>query len=300
MKKILSAVAGIFLCGMILIGGRAAAEPVDAMTLFQETLMQTAGQRNFILHQDIFFVVPSAVGELDFIAGVERGKLGVAGECGFWMTSANGEYTEMEVPFYIGQSKDNLTLYYQTDKKWKKMTMPLTSADMAQILSAANAQDPLQQIEFVKEVSLLSDGESQRTFLVRLDGNKIADTLAQINPKANNDALKNNPFVQYIDRGIRNADCWYTWTVNKNTWQTVTLSANLSGLVQSIAKEMLNDPNSPSPAPLRELLETVAFYSEFKAYTTYLNPEAKSRLEIPKKALKAKEVESFTDDKKKK
>ena len=302
MSKIFRAVAGIFLCGLILIGGRAAAEPVDAMEIFRETVYETSKRDDRIFHQDIFFVLPSAVGELDFLGGVDGTKFTVAGDFGFWMTLDNGENTEKEVPFYLTQDGNNMTFYFQTDKKWKKMTAPTAAAKITDAFATPTMQEMEDQIQMIKEVAILSDTDNQRTLLLKLDGNKIAEKiLSDIKIDANdpNAAMQQKVF-NYIDTGIRNSDCWCTWTVNKNTWQTVTLSANLSGMIQSIAKEVLNDTTTPLPLQIRDMIETVAFYSELRLYTTYLNPEAKSRLEIPKKVLKAKEVESFTDDKKKK
>ena len=302
MSKIFRAVAGIFLCGLILIGGRAAAEPVDAMEIFRETVYETSKRDDRIFHQDIFFVLPSAVGELDFLGGVDGTKFTVAGDFGFWMTLDNGENTEKEVPFYLTQDGNNMTFYFQTDKKWKKMTAPTAAAKITDAFATPTMQEMEDQIQMIKEVAILSDTDNQRTLLLKLDGNKIAEKILsdiKIDVNDPNAAMQQKVF-NYIDTGIRNSDCWCTWTVNKNTWQTVTLSANLSGMIQSIAKEVLNDTTTPLPLQIRDMIETVAFYSELRLYTTYLSPEAKSRLEIPKKVLKAKEVESFTDDKKKK
>ena len=302
MSKIFRAVAGIFLCGLILIGGRAAAEPVDAMEIFRETVYETSKRDDRIFHQDIFFVLPSAVGELDFLGGVDGTKFTVAGDFGFWMTLDNGENTEKEVPFYLTQDGNNMTFYFQTDKKWKKMTAPTAAAKITDAFATPTMQEMEDQIQMIKEVAILSDTDNQRTLLLKLDGNKIAEKILsdiKIDVNDPNAAMQQKVF-NYIDTGIRNSDCWCTWTVNKNTWQTVTLSANLSGMIQSIAKEVLNDTTTPLPLQIRDMIETVAFYSELRLYTTYLSPEAKNRLEIPKKVLKAKEVESFTDDKKKK
>ena len=295
MNKIFRAVAGIFLCGMIMIGGRASAEPVDAMEIFRETVYETSRFDTRIFHQDIFFVLPSAVGELDFLGGVDGTKFTVAGDFGFWMTSDSGETTEKEVPFYLTQDGDNMTFYFQSDKKWKKMTAPTAAAKITDAFATPTLQEMEDQIQMVKEVAILSDTDSQRTLLLKLDGNIIAEKiLADTKVDANEpNAAMQQKFLNYVETGIRNSDCWCTWTVNKNTWQTVTLSANLSGMIQSIAQEVLNDTTNPLPAPIRDMIETVAFYSELRLYTTYLNPEAKSRLEIPKKVLKAKEVKDF-------
>ena len=300
MNKIFKAVAGIFLCGMLLVGGRASAE--SDMDIFIETLGNTAQTGDRIFNQDIFFIVPSMFSEVDLIGGIENGKIRLAGNFGLWMTDNNGVSTSHEIPFYLVQTSDAVTLYAETDKKWKKATMKVPADKISQIFVADTYADLEQQINRVKEVTVLRESDNQRTLLVKLDGNKIADEfLNEVRAEMQKDPMASKIFG-YIETGIRNADVWYTWTVNKNTWQTVTLSANLSGLIQSIAQTALNDPEQPIPAPFIEMLEPFAYYSEFRIYTTYLSDEAKSRLEIPKKVLKAKEVESFSDtgDKKKK
>ncbi len=303
MSKIFDAarifVAGIFLFG-ILIGGNAKAAELDAMQIFRETVMETAKKDDRVFHQDIFFVVPSAVSELDFFASTAGDKLNVAGEFGFWLTAPDGSPVENEVPFYIAQGADNVTLYFQTDKKWKKMTTPLKASQLTDIFNV-NAQAVEEQIALVKEVQILRETDSQRMFLVKIDGKKLAEKIKAVldtnaeNPTDPQISAIKNQIVGYIDTGFQNADIWYTWSVDKMNWRTVTVSANLSNLIQSVAQAVLNDTSAPIPAPFNEMLETLAYFSEFKAYTTYLNDEARSRLEIPKKVLKAKEVESFTD-----
>ncbi len=66
---------------------------------------------------------------------------------------------------------------------------------------------------------------------------------------------------------------------------------NFSGIVQELARAALNDPNQVWPDEISNLLETIAYYSEIRAYTTYpADPAAKKRFEIPKNVLKAKSV----------
>ena len=303
MSKIFNAarifVAGIFLCGMILIGGRASA--ASGMDIFIETLGKTAQSNDRVFNQDVFFVVPSMFSELDLIGGIENGKIRLAGSFGLWMTDNDGVSTAHEVPFYVVQTNDAVTIYFEDDKKWKKSTLEVPADKIYQIFAADTYADFERQVNRVKEVVVLRESDSQRTLLVKLDGNKIADEflLPEIKAEMQKEPVASKMFG-YIETGIRNADVWYTWTVNKNTWQTVNVCANLSGLVQSIAQTALNDPEQPIPAPFIEMLEPFAYYSELKIYTTYLSDEAKSRLELPKNVLKAKEVKSPREDSKKK
>jgi len=41
------------------------------------------------------------------------------------------------------------------------------------------------------------------------------------------------------------------------------------------------------------LLESMAYYSELKLYLTYLNPDAKSFIQIPDEAKKAKPIDNI-------
>ena len=69
---------------------------------------------------------------------------------------------------------------------------------------------------------------------------------------------------------------------------------NFSGLIQELARAALDDPNQHWPDEVSQLLETVAFYSEIRAYTIYPKiPGAKERFVIPKNVLKAKSVDDL-------
>lgn len=287
--------AGIFLCGIIFIGGKVSAADAEALEVFRETLYETAKVDNRVFRQEVYFVMPSAASELEFFGGIDKDKFSMAGEFSFWMTADNGDTSEFNVPFYLAQQGDEMTLYFQTDKKWKKMTAPVSAAQFADAIATPTPDELEKQIDAVKGVTVLSENDNTRTLLVTLDSNKIADDLKILSDTdANTANPMANTFASYLDTGLRNANIWYTWTVNKNTWQTVTLSANFSSILQSIAQTALNDNGQQIPEPFRELLENIAFYSELRAYTTYLNDDARARLVIPKKVLKAKEVDSFS------
>ena len=298
----------IFLCGIIFIGGKASAAEIDveAMQIFRETLTQTNKTDTRVFHQDIYFVLPKFTSKLEFLGSTEKDSLNMTGRFGYWMVNSDGKDEKNIYPFYIAQDKKNMTLYFQDDKKWKKMTSPTSAATMVDMFATPNAQELEELITFVKDVTVLQESEKSRTLLVKIDGGKIFDEIKAemdkdpaIQKQKNDETL--NTIASYIEAAFRNSDIWYTWTVDKVNWQTTTMSFNLSSLIQTMAYSALNDSSNPlnSIDEFREILESVAFYSDFKGYTTFLNSEAKSRLEIPKKVLKAKEVENFSDDDKK-
>ena len=324
MKKFLDTlknfVALFILCGIIFIGGNVSAEEVDeeaaipatmtdnaeAMQIFRETILQTSKFDNRVFHQDIYFVVPRFTGELEFLGATERDSLKLAGSLESWAVDDDGNDNHTEIPFYLVQDSKNLTLYFQDDKKWKKMTSPNAVASFVDMFATPNEQELEKMISFVKDVNILHETDKYRTLLVKLDGEKIFEDMKtelakdpevqqqMADENANSFIVKS--LVNCIETGFRNADIWYTWTVNKDTWQTDTMSFNLSNLIQSIASAALNDPTVKSMPEIGEILEPFAFYSEFKGYTSFLNANAKAKLEIPKKVLKAKEVESFSEE----
>ena len=298
-------VTGIFLCGMLLIGNKASAAEnnFEAMQIFRETVAQTSKLDTRPFHQDIYFVMPQITGNLEFLGATEKDSLKMAGRFGFWTIDDDGNPNEFEIPFYLTQDNKNMTLYFKQDKKWQKMTSPVSAATIVDMVATPTAQELDKMIEFVKDVTVLKDNDTQRILLVKIDGAKIFEDIKtellkdpEIQAQQNDETVKT--IASYFENGFKNADFWYTWTVDKTNWQTVTMSFNISGLLQSVAGAALSDTSSPltSFEPVRQILETIAFYSEFKGYTTFLNPAAKSRLEIPKNVLKAKEVEIFTDD----
>ena len=303
-------VTGIFLCGILLIGGKASAEVnQEAMEMFRETLAQTSKQDDRIFHQDILFIMPKLTGELEFLGATENDTFKLRGLFNLWTSDEDGNFNNVEKPFYITQDKDNMVVYFQEDKKWKKITTPTTAANAANTVMTPDEQELQMMTEFVKDVTILQDNDKQRTLLIKVDGEKLANAISTFSDQLKDDVETNNNNTENpisnalykeikdcVNTGFKNADIWFTWTVDKVKWQTTTASFNLSGLPQSIATAALNNPTISNLGVFNEILETVAFYSEFKGYTTFLNPKAKSQMEIPKNALKAKEVKVFEDD----
>ena len=314
MKKIFNAakifVTGIFLAGILFIGGKVSAAEVnqEAMQIFLETVEQTSKFDDRVFRHDIHFFVPQATAELGIYGTTEKDSLLVRGLFEFWMVDKDANYESVERPFYITQDKNNMVIYAQNDKKkWEKMTAPTSAANMVDMFATPDATQLAKMTEFVKDVTVLQDNDNSRTLLVKIDGAKILEEIkAEMAKDPEVQKQKDDEFSKmilgYFEDGFKNSDLWYMWTVDKTKWQTTTMNFNLSSLLQNIATSALNDTSNAfvSMEPIREILETVAYYSEFKVYTTFLNPAAKEKLQLPKQALKAKEVKSFNDNDKSK
>ena len=300
MRKIFMAVV---LCISVLFSATTYADDAGMQAL-REAMNANAGEDDRVFHQDILFFVPSFQGELELFGVADNTTFNSTGDLNFWSTLDNGASNELSIPFYAVQNGKDMKIYFQMDKKWYQFQSPTVAAAVTDTVATPTDEELEEMIAQTKDVTILRDTDRQRIMLVKLDGNKVADSMklkAEDNSEENiTDADKavQDKFFGYLDTGFRNADIWYTWTVSKTDGRTIALSIHLSSLVQEFARAALNDPDQVWEPEIQNILETMAYYSEAKAYTTFLGSDAKQRLVIPKNVLKAKPVEHLTDAKK--
>ena len=264
----------------------------EGMKAFREALVSDSDALERIFRQDILFTSPLIQSELEILGMIDGEAFKSTGELSFWVCNDDGSVTEKIIPFYVMQNVKDMSIYFKSDKKWEKFTAPTLAADVTDLIATPTAEEIEEIIADTKSVTILQENDYRRIMLVRLDGERIADSVkakAEANPA--NDGAMQNMFVQYLDAALRNADMWYMWTIDKRDWHTVAMQYNFSGVIQEFARAALNDPNQQWSDDISSILETIAYYSEVRAYTTYpADPAAKKKFELPKKVLKAKEV----------
>lgn len=270
----------------------------EGIKAFREALTSYSADSEKFFRQDILFASPYVQAELDILSSVEGDVFKSTGDFTFWVENNDGTSTEKTIPFYTVQSGKDMTVYFKADKQWEKFTVPKLAAAIVDMVATPDAQEVEELIADTKEVTILQENENRRIMLITLDGNHIADSLkekAEANPDATADSIQDKT-VDYFDTALRNANIWYMWTIDKRDWHSVAMQYHLSGIIQELARAALNDPNQQWPDEFRQLIETVAYYSEVRAYTTYpSDPAVKKRFEIPKNVLKAKSVDSLTN-----
>ena len=316
MSKLLKLIASIFLAVAFCLSftadnyteaasnknSKATAEEKKALNLFRQSLLSTINDNQKIFHQFFIFTVPDVQGEFEFNGKVTGHSLDVAGNFGLWIFGNDGKVSDFDAPFYIKQNQNNMEFYYNTDNQWKKYIAPNVAATLTDIVTSPTRAEIEKQIAMVKNVQILQDNDSRSTLLVRLDGNKLADELKLQATETDKDDAKTaelqSKLFNYIDTGLRRADLWYTWKIDKKNKTTGAIIFDLSPIVQETARAALDDPeNNDMPDPLREILETLAFFSEFRAYTTFLGPEAQGSLTIPQEVIdSAQLVEDVVKD----
>ena len=300
MKKLFGLCAAVMLlCAMLFPAKTFAADDPNSegIRAFREALVSDSDALERIFRQDIYFASPFIMSELEIFGTVEGNAFKSTGELATWTYADDGSETENIIPYYLVQDGNNMIIYFQSNKKWQKFTAPTLAAAVMDLIATPTEDDIEEIIADTKRVDILQENDYRRTMLVHLDGNRIADSLkakADENPADNgtaNDGALQETVMNYLDTAFRKADVWYMWTIDKRDWHTVQMQYNFSGVLQELARAALDDPNQVWPDEVSNLLETIAYYSEVRAYTTYpADPAAKKRFEIPKNVLKAKEV----------
>lgn len=292
--------AGALLCGSMMLGTAAAEEApaIDGMAAFREAISTPAQQDRRAFRQDLQFFVPAVRAEMGMIGFTKGHNLKMSGDVALFFIGDDGKTAELKVPFFIDQKKKDMTLYFKPDKKWYKFQTPTLAAAAADGIATPDEQNVEEILSTVKAVTVLRETDTQRTMLVQLDNEKLADLIAKYgkqNPPDKgtaNDAEVHNAFMSVLEQGMRRANIWYTWTVDKTTWQTITMSYNLSSMVQETARVALEQPHE-WPKEVDDFLTRIAYYSDMKTYTIFLNKDAKKLVELPAEAKDAEKVEDI-------
>ena len=309
MKKFLNIFEKIFICltvfGILFASSKTFAAENNSATMktFRETLIATSKADDRVFHESIYFIIPSIQTEFYLVGKSEGQNFKASGDFSIWGMNESGDSFEHVIPFYAAQEKaDDLQIYFQDDKNWKKFNAPSLATVINDIIATPTQKDIDYMISQVKNVSILQDKPEKITMLVTLDGKKIADEIKKLSQKnpadkgTGDDKEFHETFLKYLDSALKNSDVWYVWTVDKKLNKTLAMRFNLSELVQQIALAALNDKDRKTFAGMDELLEEIAFYSETKAYTTFFNKEAEKNLEIPQDALNGKSVDDIIKD----
>ncbi len=298
MKKFFSMISricvAVFLLSVAFIPAKTFAADMESegVKAYREALSSYSEESESIFRQDILFTSPLMQGELDILCTTENDMFKATGDFSLWIYNDDGTITENIIPYYMEQNGKDMTIYFKSGKQWQKFVTPSLAASIMDMVATPTSEEVEELIADTKDVTILRENENRRTMLITLDGNRMADSLkakSDENPDANQEDT-----VNYLDTALRNANVWYMWTIDKRDWRTITMQYHLSGIVQELARAALNDPNKQWPDEFSQLLETIAYYSEIRAYTTYpTDPKAKKQFQIPKNVLKAKSVDNL-------
>lgn len=277
---------------------------MDDMAAFREaiTAPSVVNTQGKVMRESLNLYVPVGHAKLEFLVQAKQDSARMSGALDVLLNDEEGGTLTEQIPFYIDQHKNDMTIYYKMDKRWEKFHAPSLAAVLADVIATPDSKDIEQEIAFVKEVKVVRESDAQRTMFVKLDSDKVADEIkkyAAENPADKgtaDDGQVQTAFLTWLDTGIRKAEISYMWTVDKTNWQTVTQSVDLTNVVRETAKAALDDGSAHWGPFAEEILSMMAYYSDLKEYTVFLNPKAEEKLTMPKAAQKAVLVKDMIGD----
>ena len=300
MKKFFNICGRLFLalmvCSLFLFNGSAEAAKTKGtakdLAAYKEAVTKPTTAGNAFFNEYFLFFTPMAQCELDFNGFSGKDDVTkMKGAFKFWFTDQNGDTSETDVPFYISHKDKDMTIYFNTGDMWRKFEAPTVAAAAADIVATPNQDETEEVFDMVKSVKVLSETQNYRTMVVKEESTKNPADKSLKGHEEDQDK-----FFQYLDQGLRNSDIWYTWTIDKNDWQTITLSLNISDLTQKTAQAALDDKSQQWDYTTRALIEMLAYYSDIKSYTVFFNPDAKKSIDIPAEVLNAPSIEDLSLD----
>lgn len=292
--------------GTFLFGGTADAATNDdaGMAAFREAYLgQLATER--AIDQDLTLISTNFHLDMDSKAQIfDDGVMRMRGNLAWTYTNLKKNYsTNSNIPFYIEQAGNDMTLYVYRRGKWSKMSLPGLPTGIVALWRSSGPTFVKQNIDAVKKVEVLNDTPDMRIMNVTLDGEKIAALLEQ-NSQASFAGLSGDELAEQKEMlnrwlaAVKANDITFAWTVNKPSWTTVTAAFDLTNIMRAYAIYVLNESAAGRVMLTdeeRDLLDAMGYYSELRSYTTYVSPKT-TVIDVPPDLDKIPENDNSLND----
>lgn len=292
--------------GLLFLGGNADAAPEsDGMWAFREAYTaQTSDTRVF--EQDLTLNAPTFHLDIDSRAQVLKdGSFRMGGTFTWTYTNLKKSYSiNRNIPFYIEQIDNEMTLYVQRKGKWSKMLLPGLPSGIGILWKSTDPAILNEIVNAVKAVEVLKETDDLRIMNVTLTGTKLADILDK-NSTATFANLKGDKLTEQKEilnrwlASFRSTDITFTWTVNKPSLTTATVVLDLTEIMRAYARYVL-DESAAGRVVLndeeRDLLDALGYYSELRAYTTRIAARKDTMVNLPSNLSKVPENDDSLND----
>ena len=298
--KMLAVMAAIF---CLSVSGKAFAAETD-MQAFRDAYLQDMNDATGY-HLELMFHGPTF--QSNAIADGLLGKDGsatMAGKLSWSYTNmANGQTQKQEMPFYVERSHDAATLYGQRGGMWQRENI---LGGLSWILDAVSSEDrdtKMQYAATVTDVKTTEVGNGQQRMQITFDGKALSavqdkavrDRIAAMGEADSKAAMAS---LRYLNAALAESNPQCVWTMDRNTGKTVMVTADLTEIMRSYAKAMLQDSYQGNITLTEEETQFLASLGYYYHLQLYLAQEGKSatRAVIPA-AVKsnAKESHIFAD-----
>ena len=266
--------------GTLLLGGNAPVNAAsDDIAAFREAYMpQSTAER--AVRQEFTLIATNFHLDINSKAQISaNGYMRMGGTLNWTYTNLQKNYsTNNEIPFFIEQMNNAMTLYVQRNGMWSKMLLPGLPSGIATMWKSTDPAALQENMNAVKAVEVIKDTPDMRIMRVTLDGNKVAEILSKNSQESfaglSGDTLAEQKeiFQRWI-AAFRANDVTFAWTVNKPNWETVTASFDLTNILQAYSRYVLDEAAAGRVVLTEEernLLDAMGYYSELRSYTTRL------------------------------
>ena len=215
----------------------------------------------------------------------------------------NGQTQQKDMPFYAERSGNAVTLYGQREGVWQRENI---LGNLSWILDAAASEDrdtKMQYAAAVTDVKTTEIGNGQQRMQITFDGKALSavqdkavrNRIASMSEADGKAAMAS---VNYLNAALAENNPQCVWTIDKATGKTVMLTADLTEIMRSYAKAVLQDSYQGIITLTEEdtqFLASLGYYYNLQVYLTQ-DDKAANRAVIPA-AVKnsAREANIFAD-----
>ena len=279
-------------------GQASAAE--DGMQAFREAYLPSA-KNSQVYHVDIMFNSPNVQSNVTASTQSKSGgQFVLDGKLNWAYTDRSTNQTvQTDTPIYVEREGDAFTVYGNRNGTWMQETLFNGTAWILDAFSTDNNALKEQYAASVKSVKLLDRQGSQQRMQIIFDGKKLSqveDSFAK-SQAAGANGKPDQEFERYLKAALAENDLECTWAVNTETGTTITVAANLTNIMRSYAKAVLQD-SYESKIQLTpeetEILSSIGYYCNLQFY---LSPSKNVRsLSIPPEVKSTAKSHDFLEE----
>jgi hypothetical protein len=304
-RKLSKALMAVAASGILFFNSADVQASPDAEAKFRQAyLSEVPADRAFNQHIDFFS--PTFHADMDSHGQVVNSNaLYLSGNLNWNYTNpSNNNTINMDIPFFLTQEgSSDMALYVQRSGKWTKFLLPGMPSGFVSAVKASDNASLINTMKVIRNVELFRDTNAQQIFLVTLDGNYLAQLMANYTSTRGEDAVATRENHEFFSRNLQAAlrknDIHCTWTYNKTDNHSVTLVVDFTELLRSYAVNVLNEVAAGVTVLNDEdikLFETIGYYSECHYSVSYLTYDKNDTIAPTDAALKAPASRNIFDD----
>lgn len=285
------------------ISGRALAADAD-MQDFRNVYLQDMNDAKGY-HLELMFNGPTF--QANVIADGQLWKNGAAtakGKISWDYTDlAAGQTKQSEMPFYAERAGNVVVLYGQRDGLWQKENILESFSWLLDAVSSDDRDTKMKYAATVTDVQSEDAGNGHQRMQLTFDGQALSEVedkairerIATMSESDQKDAMAS---VRYLNAALAENTPKCIWTIDRNTGETVMVTADLTDVMRSYAKAVLQDSYQGKIFLSKEetdMLASIGYYYNLQLYLVRNNTSAKQAIIPANIKNRAQESNLFAD-----